>query len=391
MFFILRCLGLLLLGATQVAQALPFRPTADGQVLERLRTNPTDPVYQELRALRAKLAQSPQDLALAVHLAQRYIEQGRILSDPRYNGYAQAVLAPWWNQPEPPPEVLVLRATLRQSAHDFPLALADLDRVLKQNPDDPQALITRATILQVQGDYPEAKRACAHLFQHTTDLVLFTCLGGVAGLNGQAHSAVTLLQQGLTRSPQATTGEKNWALTTLAEIYQRLGQSERAEVYFKQALALVPDSYLLGAYADFLLDQGRAKDVVALLHNQTRADGLLLRLTLAEKVLKSTSFPQHLAALQDRFAASRLRKDSSHRREEARFTLHLLNQPRAALELAVQNWQVQREPADARLVLQTALASGDRKAAQPALQWLKESRLEDVQLAQLQQQLEVRP
>src|SRR5437588_11570286 len=38
-----------------------------------------------------------------------------------------------------------------------------------------------------------------------------------------------------------------------------------------------------------------------------------------------------------------------HIREEARFTLHLLNDPQTALKLAQENWQVQKESADLRI------------------------------------------
>jgi predicted Zn-dependent protease len=62
---------------------------------------------------------SPGNLKLAAALAQRYIEQARLEGDPRYLGYAESVLGPWWKQAQPPSEILVLRATLRQSTHQF--------------------------------------------------------------------------------------------------------------------------------------------------------------------------------------------------------------------------------------------------------------------------------
>ena len=67
--------------------------------------------------------------------------------------------------------------------------------------------------------------------------------------------------------------------------------------------------------------------------------------------------------LRDRFEASRLRGDRVHLREEARFTLHLLNDPKAALKLAQENWQVQKEPADVRILLEAALAAHDAAAS----------------------------
>jgi len=91
-------------------------------------------------------------------------------------------------------------------------------------------------------------------------------------------------------------------------------------------------------------------------------------------------------ALEARFSAARLRGDSLHRREEARFTLHLLKQPHDALRLAQENWAVHREPWDARIYLEAALAAGSSGAAQPVLDWLQDNRVHDVRLVALARQ-----
>ena len=65
---------------------------------------------------RAALARAPGNLALALQVARRYSELGRVTGDPRYSGYAQAALLPWWDQAEPPRDVLLLRATPCASA-----------------------------------------------------------------------------------------------------------------------------------------------------------------------------------------------------------------------------------------------------------------------------------
>ena len=44
----------------------------------------------------------------------------------------EAALTPWWNLAEPPVEVLILRATLRQRRHEFDSALADLTAALQR-------------------------------------------------------------------------------------------------------------------------------------------------------------------------------------------------------------------------------------------------------------------
>ncbi|MDQ2694168.1 MAG: hypothetical protein M3Z21_02095, partial [Pseudomonadota bacterium] len=74
-------------------------------------------------------------------------------------------------------------------------------------------------------------------------------------------------------------------------------------------------------------------------------------------------------------------------RDQARAALHLLRRPDEALDLALRNWAVQREPWDARLVLEAALAAGNPAAAGPVLEWLKETGLEDARLAALMQRI----
>jgi len=145
----------------------------------------------------------------------------------------------------------------------------------------------------------------------------------------------------------------------------------------------IKDYYILGAYADFLLDQGRAQEVVTLLQHETRADGLLLRLTLAEQALHLSASKDHTAELAARFATGRERGTNVHVREEARFTLALLHDPQAALNLAQANWEIQKEPWDGRLLLESALAAGSRKTARPVIDWLNTNLVEDRTLQQL--------
>ena len=48
---------------------------------------------------------------------------------------------------------------------------------------------------------------------------------------------------------------------------------------------------------------------------------------------------------------------------------------------------MQREPRDARIFLEAAIAAKEPAAAQPVLQWLDESHIEDAALLQLGRQL----
>jgi hypothetical protein len=157
-----------------------------------------------------------------------------------------------------------------------------------------------------------------------------------------------------------------------------------AEMYFRAAFSTnPPDSYLLGAYADFLLDQERFAEVTTLLREKTRADPLLLRYALALQGQESKELPARVEQLRDRFVANRWRGDRVHVREEARFTLDLLKAPEAALRLARENWERQKEPADVRILLEAALAVRDAATIDGVKEWLRSFRLEDIKLSKL--------
>ena len=363
--------------AVTAAQAVPHVPAADAVVLERL-PEKIDPARRELRALRAALARRPADLDLAVRFARRAIEAAREDGDPRYLGQAQAALDPWWRIAAPPVAVLVLRATIRQSLHDFDGALADLDALLAHDAGNGQALLTRATVLTVRGRYAEAMRDCARLGTRGGALVLAACEAGPRSLAGDALPAYRALVDAL-----ATGGEpavREWALTLAAEIAARRADDGAAEGHFRAALALDPrDPYLKAAYADFLLAAERAREVVALLRDDGRNDTLLLRLALAEGDIpeRAAEYRAHRDELAARFEAARRRGDALHRREEARFRLALLGDAGGAAALARENWRVQREPADLALLVAAARAAGDPDGLRVAREWIAANRLED--------------
>ena len=169
-------LACLLLAAAPVAgSAEPYVPNDDDAVLERLPAA-RDPRLRAVTVARARLAEEPASLNRALALAAAYVALGRSEGDPRYDGYAQAALAPRWDLAEPPVPVLILRATLEQRRHDFEAALSDLERVLARQPGHAQALLTKATILEVQGKPTEALAICAELTGSVEILVEAACV-----------------------------------------------------------------------------------------------------------------------------------------------------------------------------------------------------------------------
>ena len=382
----------LVLTLSAAADTRGFIPPSDDTTIERLPAGAGTPETRRARELSRRLRETPGDLVLASLAAREHIQNARATADPRHLGYAEAALRPWWTGNDAPAGALVLRATIKQSLHDFSAARRDLELALTKDPANVQAWLTLATIDTVQGRYDEARRACIRLTRLGESFSATVAAAAIAGLNGQSASAVRQLENLLDRSAGAPADQRLWATTQLAELLTRTGRNPEADARFREAMTLSgSDPYLLGAYSDFLLDQKRGDEVTRLLANHDRQDGSLLRLAEARLQLADKSRTAELdrmtTELRTRFDAARRRGDSVHQREEARFLVRLGNDPTRALSLAVENWKLQREPADARLLLECALAAGRPSEATAALDWMSKSNIEDKALSTLRDRL----
>jgi hypothetical protein len=169
-----------------------------------------------------------------------------------------------------------------------------------------------------------------------------------------------------------------WILDELADMAERMGEDHAAETDLATALRAAPlDPYTKAAYADLLLRQNRNQEVVRLLEPDQNQDNLLLRLSIAGQRLHLIQANDWAAIYQARYEAARRDGDFTHLREQALFLLEVRHDPAAALPLAERNWQLQREPADIRLLLAVAGAAHDRDASSRALQWQRRSGYED--------------
>ena len=74
-----------------------------------------------------------------------------------------------------------------------------------------------------------------------------------------------------------------------------------------------------------------------------------------------------------------------HARDVARFELDIENQPQEALRLAIENWESQREPLDARLLLRSALAADNKVQYQRVRDWLKAQGQSDARYPEFKQ------
>ena len=349
--------------------ATPYVPDNDAEVLAHL---PPGATHTSLQA--RQQAGARRDVALP--LAQFYISQARASGDLRFLGYAEGVLAPWLQRSPPDPAGLVLQATILQSRHSFDAALSDLDRALRARPEDAQGWLTRATVLRVLGRYDEAQVSCERLLAGDA-AVAQLCTQSLRALSGHLQSAYDavrkLPQQSLSVAARA------WRYSELGEMAQSLGDEGAAAHWFVECLQLAPDDlYTRAAYADLLLQQGRAADALTLLKGFDSMEPMLLRIAIAQRQLNDPRLPETRALLANAFAVEEQRGEAVHRREQARFLLDVEAQPSAALAAAQLNWQVQREPADLLILLRAAQAAHQSAAAAPAAQFANLHSIEDV-------------
>jgi len=380
--------ALVLALASLGALAAPFTPASDNEVVERLPASASDPSVRRVESLRKQLAARPDDNALRLEIARRYFDLAMAQGDPRYVGYASAAIGPLAATATKDPRYWLVRGMIQQYSHDFAGALQSLAKARELDPQSVEVTAWRSAIHMVQANYDDALSECTRLVPEAHTLHAQGCTAYVQGSTGQLAPAYEALAKSMAATGSVPPELALWVRTRLAEMAIRLQRWPEAESHFKQALALgVTDQFLLGAYADFLLQQKRPAEVIALLADWERSDILLLRLALAGRALNDPRATGWAGQLRERFADAARRGDRLHEQEAARFALDIEGKPAEALDLATRNYQDQKEPRDAEILMRAALAARQPRAAAPAINWFRTNKYEDPQLAALADKL----
>lgn len=393
-----RCITPFVISSVLIPVALadqPRVPTDDAEVLERLPKLLTLN-RDRMATIRDQLAADPENAELASVAARAYIKMGKTESDPRFYGYARSAIARWWDDASPPVNIALIRAKLKEHAHDYAGALEDAKEVLRREKDNRQAWIEVANLNRVLGRFDHAWGACNKLKELSGEedadqTAWVVSVIPLMAANGQANEAYQMLREHMASVAEDSSDQTeilNWGLTLQASIAQSLGWDETAEEHFQVALKLNPDDfYLKRNYGEFLLEQGRNDEIIALLSDDLNDNGVLLLVALAGHRADHPLAEQWKSLLADRFREIRQRESLPHGRFESRFELELNDDPQRALELALENWQQQKEFRDTANVLEAARAAGDAKAALPVIDFIRETKLEDVRIHQLAMQL----
>lgn len=353
-----------------LAAAEPFRPQNDKDIIEEL---PPSPVRS--------LSDKELDPSLAAQLAKAFIERNQKSGDSRLLGYAQGVLSPWWESDDAPDEVLMMRAILKQSHHQFDAALVDLEKLIARKPDHAQAWLSKASVLRVQGKLSEAAAACERLDSKSTTLIHQICSLSMRGMRGELDAALDGFEKIKSKVLRQPANIIAWYYAERAEAEARAGRRKQARKSYEYATRRFPDDVnLRAAYADLLLDNRSYGEVIALIPVGTRVDALKLRQALAAMSLGDPAFKEMDRQMRAGFKAMHARGEALHIREEARYRLAAGDPIEKIIPLAQKNWAIQHEPWDARILIDSANRAGDSRLAKPVKVWLKQTGMKDARL-----------
>lgn len=189
---------------------------------------------------------------------------------------------------------------------------------------------------------------------------------------------------------------QDWLSFHLGEAHRVAGQPAQAIAVWGERLKVNGQSHLLRlSLAELLNQQGLYPQAKAMAMNQadmaSLTDALLMQALLASRGEKDASQAKLASQVQARMRAQALRQESLIERPKLIYQIAYGQDIAAGLALSIDNWQLQKEPPDAVLFVQAALALGQAQAAAPVVEWAEKTRYTDPQLAPLIQQLKAHP
>ena len=370
----LMAMGLVVLQANVFAAAL-VSPGRDDDVLEVL------PAITRHRPAPGGSAPKAIDTVAIAIAVRQDISMARQTGETRYWGRAQAALAPWWDRADAPIDLAVLQATVQQGRHEFDASRKVLTAALARTPQHAQGWLNLAALERLSARYAESLAACDAVSRAGQALYANACRLETQSLQGQ-HGVAT---QGLSTLVAQTrdAGQLSWLQSLLAEAQERAGSDLAAADAYRRSLAHEADLYTSIAYSDLALRTGKPSQALQTLAALPDTDAVVLRRAAAWKRLGDVRWRDARALLQERMAELKRRGDDPalHGRELALAALWLDEDAATALTLAKTNLQLQREPIDWWVAVQSARAAKDTVALSEIEEAIRKTGLQDLRLA----------
>jgi hypothetical protein len=349
--------------ASLITQAAAFTPIY--QLDQR------DQTLTGLVRLQRQLTMTPQQPVVAAKLAQQSLALYQASGNSRFLGMAKSALQPWWHIPHPDQAIWLLRGRIQQTEHQFAAAALDLTALNSRYPGSIEALLLEADAWRRAGQAKRSRRAClAVALAGRVDLARF-CSAELLLSQGDVASASRLLSTTISSAEQLPLAQRNWAYAVYADTLVAAGELQQAAMVLAKVVASAASvqSYTL-AYADVLLELRRWQAVVDLLAELPPSTATLLRQVKAGKQLQSADIAGLSDQLSSRMVLLEAGSDANvHLRERALYAWWVEENTEQALQLALQNWQLQKGWEDAELVLAIASQSNNQSALALIKQW----------------------
>ena len=333
-----------------------LHPSRGDEVIERL------PTITRVRP--AAVVSAVADPVAAATQARSHIATARQTGDTRYWGRAQAVLAPWWDKPDAPVDLAILQATVQQGRHDFKASRLILQAALRRSPGHAQGWLNLAALERLSGHYAEALHACDAVARAGQTLYALACQLETQSMQGQNVAARKGFTQLLAETQDPA--QISWLQSLLAESEERAGADAAALSAYQRSLQAEPDISTSIALSDLLLRTGKTAQALAVLQPLPQTDAVLLRQATAMRRLNNPDWKTLRATLREWNAELARRGDdlTLHGREQALVALWLDDDAPGALQIARRNLDLQREPIDWWVALQSARQAKDAVAVQ---------------------------
>lgn len=355
------------------ANAAPYRPSSDAQIIETL---PKGSLTFQNRPIIQKNAKPP--FAKIEPQVKALLAQAYTLGDPRALGQAEALMQPY--RQDTSPQIRLIRANIYQANHQFDDARRELGAILKQIPNQPDSVLMMSSIDLVQGHFAAARQTCNQLTDMGLLVLRMGCIAQVDSMTGKLKQSAATVKQLMQLNHGLTIEQQRWLGLILADMALRLNDAQLAELAFSQLDQ--SSAPALMAKADWLLSHQQWAAVKQLLAAHTDNDSLLLRLLISERHLKDPNASLHFKLLGDRIRVWQERGEVAHQREAAQYALLTVNSE-LALSLARLNWQKQRETADVLVYSNAALRNKSHADIKIIQDWMKKTGFEYSQLSKV--------
>lgn len=345
-----------------------------------------------LRALERAWRAEPQRLETALPFARAVFNLGLLEGDLRWFGSTKAALAPWWQAQDLPAEALFLRGLVKQGFHEFETGLQDINAAIARERARPELWSWRFALHLLRADLAAARQDCDEIERlfGPSEAEIYRAV--LLYRTGQPQAAIPVLKRQIAAADFQSPSSQQWLGFHLGEAYRVAGDPMLAAALWDKLLKAHPKSHTLRlALAELLNAQGRFAQAKAVIGSPPLSDALLMQALLASRGLKDGQEQRLDKMLQERYAAQALRQETLIERPRLIYLIDYGKDPAAGLALSIDNWKLQKEPPDAVLFAQAALAVDQPRAAEPVLAWAKTTGYSEPALARLIQQIQAHP